>query len=125
MKKHFSLMLFLCGLCLLVGCAGGYSAAPPPPAGATHFSITAPATVTAGTSFQVTVSALAASNNVDASYSGSALLSSSDTQAVLPSNLALMNGTGTFSVTFKTATGQTITATAASITGTSNAISVS
>jgi hypothetical protein len=125
MKKYFSLMLFLCGLCLLVGCAGGYSAAPPPPAVATHFSITAPATVTAGTSFQVTVTALDALNNVVASYSGTALLSSSDTQAVLPSNIGLMNGTGTFSVTFKTATGQAITATAASITGTSNAISVS
>ncbi len=125
MKKYFSLMLFLCGLCLLGGCAGGYSAPPPPPAVATHFSITAPATVTAGTAFQVTVTALDVSNNVVASYSGTVQLSSSDTQAVLPSNPALMNGAGTFSVTFKTAIGQTITAVAASITGTSNAINVS
>jgi hypothetical protein len=125
MKKYFSLMFFLCGLCLLAGCTGGYSTSTSPPPPATHFSVTAPAAATAGTAFQITVTALDASNNVVANYSGTALFSSSDTQAVLPSNQTLMNGTGTFSVTFKTATGQTITATAGSIAGTSSTINVS
>jgi hypothetical protein len=91
---------------------------------ATHFSVVAPGTVTAGTAVQVTVTALDSSNSVVASYSGTVQVSSSDSQAVLPVNPSLANGTGTFSVTFKTAIGQTITATAASLTGTSNAINV-
>jgi Galactose oxidase, central domain len=52
---------------------------------------------------------------------------STDGQAALPANSTLMSGTGTFSVTLKTAGGQTITATdaaTASITGTSNSIDV-
>jgi hypothetical protein len=93
---------------------------------ATHFSVSAPATITAGTAFQVTVSALDSSNNVVPGYSGTVHFVSTDAQAVLPANSPLTNGTGSFSVTLKTATGQTITVTdAASLTGTSNAINVS
>ena len=54
--------------------------------------------------------------------------SSGDALAVLPANATLTNGTGTFSATLKTAGNQTITATdtvTASITGTSNTITVS
>ena len=113
------------GLCFLNACGGGNP--PPPPLVATQFSISAPGTAIAGTAFQISVRALDASNNVVASYSGTVHFSSSDSQAVLPANSALTNGTGTFSVTFKTAIGQTITVAGtgtASITGTSNAVNV-
>jgi hypothetical protein len=96
--------------------------------GATHFSVTAPATATAGTGFSFTVTALDASNNTVASYSGMVAFSSSDPQAVLPANSTLTQGTGGFSVTLKTTGPQTITATDSathSITGTSTSISVS
>ena len=95
---------------------------------ATHFSVTAPGVATAGTAFQITVTALDASNNVAAGYSGTAKFTSTDGQAVLPVNSPLMNGTANFSVTLKTSGGQTITATdtvTPSITGTSNSIAVS
>jgi FG-GAP-like repeat/FG-GAP repeat len=74
------------------------------------------------------VTALDASNNVITSYSGTVLFSSTDPQAALPANSMLANGTGTLSATLKIAGAQTITATDsvnASITGTSNSISVS
>jgi hypothetical protein len=125
MKKSLLFLISVCSLCLLNGC--GTSSQTPPPV-ATHFSLI-PATFTpiAGAAFTVTVTALEASNNVVASYSGTVHLSTSDSQAVSPATATLTNGTGTFSVTFKTAMGQTITATdtASSITGTSNAINVS
>jgi hypothetical protein len=124
MKKSLLLSISAGTLCLLNGC--GTSAPPPPPPVATHFSVTAPAAVTAGTAFNVTVSALDASNSVVTGYSGTVSLASSDSQAVLPAASGLTNGMKTFSVTFKTAIGQTIIATdAASLTGTSNAINVS
>ena len=96
-------------------------------AAATHFSVTGPGTATAGTAFNVTVSALDATNTVVTGYTGTVHFTSSDTQAVLPANSTLTNGTGTFSVTLKTAGAQTITATdtvTATITGASGAITV-
>jgi hypothetical protein len=95
---------------------------------ATHFSLTAPANATVGTAFDITVTALDASNNMAASYSGTVHFTSNDGQAVLPANSALANGTATFPATLKTLGGQTITATdtfTASITGTSSSIKVS
>lgn len=96
---------------------------------ATHFSVMAPATATIGTAFSFTVTALDASNNTATSYSGAVGFSSTDPQAVLPSNSKLTNGTGTFPATLKFCCGdQTITATDtvnASITGTSNPIEAS
>jgi len=96
---------------------------------ATHFSvIPATSTPTAGASFSVTVSARDASENVVTSYSGTVHFASTDAQAVLPADSALTNGTGAFSVTLKTANGETITATdtaSASITGSSTGITVS
>jgi hypothetical protein len=73
------------------------------------------------------VTALDASNSVATNYSGTVHFTSTDSQAVLPANSTLTNGTGTFSATLKTAVGQTITSTdtvAVSITGTSNSINV-
>jgi FG-GAP-like repeat/Abnormal spindle-like microcephaly-assoc'd, ASPM-SPD-2-Hydin/FG-GAP repeat len=128
-KKLPLLSLIACGLFLLNACGGGGSTTlqPPPPA-ATHFSISAPTNATAGAAFNFTVNALDASNNVVASYSGTVHFTSADTQATLPANSTLTNGTGTFSVTLNTAGGQSITATdtvTASLTGNSNTINVS
>jgi hypothetical protein len=97
-------------------------------AGATHFSVSAPSSVTAGSALNFTVAALDSFNNVAAAYSGTVHFSSSDGQAVLPSNSTLANGAGSFSATLKSPGNQTITATDAansSITGTSNTTTVS
>ena len=95
---------------------------------ATHFSVVAPANATVGTAFDITVTALDASNNVAASYSGTVHFTSTDGQADLPANSILMNGTANFPAGLKTVGGQTITATdtvTASITGSSRSINVS
>lgn len=95
---------------------------------ATHFAVSAPATATAGTSFNFTVTALDQFNNPTTGYAGTVHFTSSDGAATLPVNSTLTNGAGTFSATLKTVGAQTITATdtvTASITGTSNAIAVS
>src|SRR5271157_3638956 len=98
MNKYLLFLLFVCSLCFLSACGSGSSAPPPPPA-AIHFSLTAPATAIAGTAFQVTVTSLDASNDVVTSYSGTVHFTSTDGQAVLPTNSTLTSGTGTFSVT--------------------------
>ena len=94
---------------------------------ATHFSVTAPASATAGTAFNITVTALDALNNVATSYAGTVHFTSSDPQADLPPNSTLLNGSNTFPAALKTVGSQTITGTdtaTASITGTSNSITV-
>src|SRR5258708_26066456 len=95
---------------------------------ATHFSVSAPASATAGVAFSFTVTALDALNNTAMGYAGTVHFTSSDGAAVLPANSTLVSGAGTFSATLKTAGNQTITATdtvTASITGTSGPIAVS
>jgi YVTN family beta-propeller protein len=95
---------------------------------ATHFTVSAPATATAGTSFSVTVTALDASNATATGYTGTVHFTSSDGAAVLPADSTLTNGMGAFSATLETSGGQTITATdtvTASITGTSTSVTVS
>src|SRR5205823_1942218 len=97
-------------------------------AAATHFNVIAPATATAGTAFNFTVTAQDQFNNTATGYAGTVHFTSSDGQAVLPANSTLTNGTGTFSATLKTAGNQTLTATDTgngAITGTSGAIAVS
>src|SRR6185369_11778021 len=94
---------------------------------ATHFSVSAPASATAGTAFSFTVTALDQFNNTATSYAGTVHFTSSDGSAVLPTNSTLLSGTGTFSATLKTAGNQTLTATdtvTSSITGTSSTIAV-
>jgi len=89
---------------------------------ATHFSVSAPATATAGTSFPFNVTALDALNNVATGYSGKVQFTSTDGQAALPPSSTLANGAANFMATLKTAGSQTITATdmtTASITGAS------
>jgi hypothetical protein len=95
---------------------------------ANHFSVTAPANATAGTSFNFTVTALDQFNNTATGYAGTVHFTSTDGQATLPANSGLTSGTGTFSATLGTVGNQTITATdtvSSSITGTSNLILVS
>ncbi len=58
-------------------------------AAATHFSVTAPGTATAGSAFNITVTALDASNAVVTGYTGTVHFTSSDGQAVLPVNSTL------------------------------------
>ncbi len=78
---------------------------------ATHYVLSAPASATAGTPVNVTVTAEDAYGNTCPSYTGTVNFTSSDAQAVLPASTTLTNGVGTFSVTLKTAGSQTFTAT--------------
>src|SRR5713226_3490771 len=102
-------------------------------AAATHYSVTAPASATAGTAFSITVTALDQFNNTAKSYTGTVHFTSSDAQAVLPANYTFVagdNGVHTFTnlTTLKTSGNQTVTGTdtvTASITGTSATIVVS
>jgi hypothetical protein len=113
MKRQWLPLLGLaCGSVLLYAC-GGSSAPPPPPAAVTQLSVSsAVGTVTAGKALQFTVTALSASGVVVPSYAGTVHLASSDPQASFqPSSATLTKGTGTFSVIFKTAGSQSITAT--------------
>ena len=123
MKKSLLLLILVCIFCLLNSCGGGGSTTPPPPV-ATHFSVTAPNTATIGSPFNVTVTALDGSNNMVSSYSGTVQFTSSDGQPVQPASVMLTGGTGTFPLTLNTAGSPTITATAASLKGTSNAIAL-
>ena len=94
---------------------------------ATHFIVSAPASATAGTGFNFTVTALDASGNTATGYTGSVHFTSTDGPATLPANSILNNGVGSFFANLRTAGSQTITATdtiASSITGTSNSINV-
>jgi hypothetical protein len=112
MKKSLLLLISVCCLCLLNGCSSGGAYTTPLSPVATHFSVTPPTTTpTAGTAFNITVTALDASNGVASSYAGTVHFASSDARAVLPANSSLTSGTGTFSATLKTSGSQTITAT--------------
>ena len=87
-----------------------------------YFSVIGPACVTAGSDATFTVTALMPDNTVDTSYAGTIHFTSSDSQAVLPADATLVDGTGTFTVIFGTAGSQMVTATdtvLSSITGTS------
>ena len=97
-------------------------------AAATHFSLSGQNSAIVGAPYSVTVDAFDAFGNVATGYNGTIHFTSSDPQAILPGNSTLTNGSGTFSVTLKTAASETITATdtvTSSITGTSSPIIVS
>jgi hypothetical protein len=74
-----------------------------------HFTITVPATATAGSGFSVTITAYDAGNNVLTGYTGPVTFTSTDVQALLPGSTTLTNGTATAQVTLDTAGSQTIT----------------
>ena len=94
---------------------------------ATHLLISAPGTITAGTPFNIIVTALDQFSNIATGYTGTVHFTSTDGAAILPANVTLINGTNTLSVTLKTTGSQTITGTdtvTATITGTSNIVTV-
>ncbi len=62
------------------------------PAGATHFGLTLPTSVTAGSPFSATISALDASGNTDTAYTGTLTWTSSDPNATAPNSTALTSG---------------------------------
>jgi hypothetical protein len=98
------------------------------PAQASHFSVSASASATAGSATNFTVTALDAGNNTVTNYSGTVHFTSSDGLATLPADSNLTAGVGTFGATLKSAGSSTITATDkvnAALTGTSGAINVS
>src|SRR5207302_1309647 len=89
---------------------------------ATHFRVSAPSSVTAGSAFSFTVTAQDQFNNTATGYGGTVHFTSTDGQPVRPNDSTLSNGSATFSATLKTAGNQTLTATdtnSSSITGTS------
>lgn len=115
----FLIPMVIAGTCLLNAC-GGVSRATQQLA--THFGITAPAAVAVGQPLSAVVTALDASGNTVVAYAGAVSLATSDPQAkISPTAQQLVNGTGTFSVTFQKTGTQTISATdtlTASISGT-------
>jgi adhesin/invasin len=85
--------------------------APPP---ATHFALAADSPQTAGTPFEITVTALDASDGTVPGYSGTVSFTSSDGNAALPGPYTFTGsekGVQKFTVTLGTAGSQTITAT--------------
>lgn len=101
---------------------------------ATHFSVSAGPTQTAGTSFTVTITALDASNNAVTSYTGSHIITLTSTASNAPDGTAptlpsgartFTNGVATVTVTLvKAESGRTVTASDGTISGTSGAITV-
>ena len=66
-------------------------------AAATHFSVDAPTTATAGTAFNFTVTALDPFGNTATGYTGTVHFTSTDGNAMLPNgNSPLFNGVGSF-----------------------------
>ena len=98
-------------------------------AAASHFAVTAGATATtAGNPIAISVTALDSFGNVVTGYSGTMRFSSSDSQALLPSNATLSSGAGFFAAVLIKAGNQTITATDVTfgnISGTCSAVAVS
>jgi hypothetical protein len=93
---------------------------------ATHFSVSLPASTTAGAAFSFTITALDAFNNTAVGYQGTVTFSSSDPKRVLPANYKFTSadaGVHMFSATLRTAGSQSITATdtvTSTITGSSS-----
>jgi hypothetical protein len=102
--------------------------------GATKFAVSAATPQTAGTSFNVTITAQDASNNTVAAYTGNHNITFSTTAGNSPSGatpslpaatVAFTNGVATVSVTLvKAETGRSITANDGTIQGTSNNVNV-
>ena len=87
-----------------------------------------PASVTGGTGFSFTITALDAFNNAATGYSGTVHVTSSDGQATLPADYTFVPadaGSHTFSATLRTLGAQSLTATDtvnSSVTGTQTGI---
>jgi hypothetical protein len=106
---------------LVADLIGGQASVP----GATHLSMSAVSSTTAGAPFSITVSVLDANNNVFKGYTGTVHFTSSDGQAVLPANYSFTSAdagvhTFTSAATLRTAGSETLAATdtnSGSITG--------
>ena len=125
MNKSSLSLIVVSSLCL--SACGGSGGTLPPPAKATHFSVSSPGNIPSGTFFNFTVTALDASNHPVDNYSGSVHFTSSDPSAQLPQDSPVVSGSQTFSSTLITAGNQTITVTdktTSSIGGSSNPINV-
>jgi len=70
-----------------------------------------PTSVTAGESFNFTVTAKDASGNTATGYSGTVAITSNDPAATLPTSTTLTNGVGSFAVTLRTVGSKNVTAT--------------
>ncbi len=74
------------------------------------FMVTRPGnSLHAGSSSIFTVTALDANADTDVAFNGTVQIASSDSQAVLPADVMLVNGIGVFSATLKTAGSQSLT----------------
>jgi hypothetical protein len=85
-----------------------------PPTQVTHYSVSAPASVVAGSAFNVTVKSVNDFGDTVDGYIGTVHFGSSDSQASLPSDYTFTSedgGVHTFTVTLRTAGAQSITAT--------------
>jgi uncharacterized delta-60 repeat protein len=95
-------------------------------AAATHFRISAPTSVHAGSAFSITITALDAFGNIATGYRGTVHFTSTDKHASLPSNYTFTsgdNGIHTFTLTLRSSGTRTVTATDSgngSITGSAN-----
>lgn len=111
MKRRAWLFLPVMGSIVMAACGAGMNGGGGGSGQvAAQLAVTAPANATAGTPFNFTVTALDASGAIVARYSGTVHFASTDPQALLPADSALTNGTGTFSATLKTATGESLAA---------------
>jgi hypothetical protein len=98
---------------VVAGLVGQTTPVSPTPS-ATHFSVSAAASTSAGSAITVTVTALDSSGNKVTGYTGSVRLTSSDLAALLPASASLTNGVGVFTITLKTTGTQSVIATATS-----------
>jgi hypothetical protein len=96
------------------------------PGPASTFAVSAPAAVTAGTSFNVAISAQDKYGNTATSHSGPVTLACSDHQtvAVAPPGVTLVNGTANVAVTLNNADTVTLTVVAGTLQGVSKSIVV-
>lgn len=98
------------------------------PGAAASLAVSAPPSATAGTSFNVTVTARDSFGNTATGYSGTVHFTSTDPGATLPADGTLTNGVRTLSATLVTGGSRTITATdtvTSGINGVSGAVNVS
>lgn len=127
-SKDLSSLLGALLALVLAGSNLGCGGSGPPPVVATQLGVSvSAANATAGTAVNVTVRAVDASGALATTYAGTVHFTSRDAQATLPADSKLTGGTGTFSVTFKTAGSQTVSVddtTTASIAGISAVVVV-
>jgi hypothetical protein len=95
----------------ITGTSHTFAVAGPVASPVDHFSVSAAATSTAGSSLNVTVTALDKSNQPVSAYTGTVHFTSSDKQAVLPVDYTFTSGdvgSHVFTVTLKTAGNQSV-----------------